>query len=64
MWRHAWRMFLQAQAAQALFTDAMRVYPDMLPRITVMLSERMPANPFEFAPLLELATAKSHDSTP
>jgi O-antigen ligase len=49
----------QAQAAQALFTRAMRVYPDMLPRITTMVRELMRRNPLEFAPLLELATAKS-----
>jgi len=49
----------QAQAAQDLFTRAMRVYPGMLPRITRMLRELMTRNPVEFAPLLELATVKS-----
>jgi hypothetical protein len=49
----------QAQAAQDLFTSAMRVYPNTLPRITTMLRELTPRNPLEFAPLLELATSKS-----
>ena len=54
----------QAQTARALFKDAMRVYPDMLPRITTMLRELTPRNPLEFAPLLELATAKSTRQPP
>ena len=49
----------QAQPAQDLFTSAMRVYPDTLPRIITMLRELTLRNPLEFAPLLELATAKS-----
>lgn len=54
----------QAQAAQELFTRAMRVYPDMLPRISTMLRELMRRNPLEFAPLLELATTKSTRQPP
>lgn len=48
----------QAEAARGLFVHAMRVYPDILPRITAMLRELAARHPAEFAPLLELATAK------
>lgn len=48
----------QVQAAQDLFVRAMRVYPSMLPRITMTLRELAALYPAEFAPLLELATAK------
>ncbi|MBX9811211.1 MAG: Wzy polymerase domain-containing protein, partial [Burkholderiales bacterium] len=49
----------QAEAARGLFVRAMRVYPDILPRITAMLRELAARHPAEFAPLLELATAKA-----
>lgn len=48
----------QAETARELFVRAIRVYPNILPRITAMLRELV-VHPTEFAPLLELATAKA-----
>lgn len=49
----------QAQEAHELFARAMRIYPDDLSHITGKLRKLIVHHPAEYAPLLELATAKS-----